>query len=601
MRVIVRKTWNLGTWLFRRGVFRRMAFTGILGFSPFLLPQVFAQTIAQNYKDVGQGNPISPCVFCADPTALEYNGRLYVYGTNDHQQYIRNGKKNSNGYGDIKSLVVFSTNDMANWTFHGTIDVSKVCTWAGNSWAPSAVWRTNDKGVDEFFIYFANGGGSVGVMKGSSPVGPFTSPNSQAMIRHGMAGVDPCNWLFDPGAVIDENGQGWIAFGGGDPQSTGSKLWPGNSRIAKLKPSMTALDGAAKNMPAPYLFEASELNMMNGRYVYTYKTSWSDRNDWNKFEGRNGQPAPSTCSMCYMVSDTPLDPDSWEYRGEYVPNEGSFPALGSDTGNNHTHLHKFGGNYYLFYHGNVLEKSMKNANAMDGSASGYRSLCVNKIEVDEETQTIEKVKMTKTGPPAIATLNPYEEQQAETMSSSGGINYEDFTNVTKVPNINSLGNDASKNLQIKIREGAWTMVRNVDFGTQGATKLTIRAKGTGKLEVRLNGKAAKTAATLEFSSTTIQEHSVDLDPTLFTGTYRVFFVFTSASSTSSVLFDSWQFFNKDTSGINNVEKSTLADEKTDSKVYSLSGRQASSKQGHGIVIEQYTDKQGVRHSSKRVK
>ena len=61
-----------------------------------------AQTIAANYKAVGEGNPISSCVFCADPTAIEYQGRLYVYGTNDHQQYIYNGKKNSNGYGNIK-------------------------------------------------------------------------------------------------------------------------------------------------------------------------------------------------------------------------------------------------------------------------------------------------------------------------------------------------------------------------------------------------------------------------------------------------------------------------------------------------------------------
>ena len=28
-------------------------------------------TTATNYKATGQGNPISPCVFCADPPALE--------------------------------------------------------------------------------------------------------------------------------------------------------------------------------------------------------------------------------------------------------------------------------------------------------------------------------------------------------------------------------------------------------------------------------------------------------------------------------------------------------------------------------------------------
>ena len=531
-----------------------------------------AQTLATDYKGTSNVNPISSCVFCADPTAIDYKGRLYVYGTNDHQQFIKNGKKGSNGYGNIKSLVVFSTDDMVNWTFHGTIDVGKVCTWAGQSWAPSAVWRTTDKGVDEFFIYFANGGGSVGVIKSTtSPVGPFKSPNSQAMIRHGMAGVDPCNWVFDPGAVIDENGVGWIAFGGGDPQSKGSKLWPGNSRIAKLKSSMTAVDGKAVNMPAPYLFEASELNIMDGKFVYTYNTSWSDRNDWSKFSKRNGQPAPSTCSMCYMVSDTPLDPESWEYRGEYVANPGSF---GFGSGNNHTHLQKFEGNYYLFYHSSMLEQSMKTG------ASGFRSIGVNKATVNESTQKIGKVTMSKTGITAIKKLNPYQLQQAETMSTSGGISYEDFTNITKVTSINTLGNDASKNLQVKMAAGAWTFLRGVDFGETGASKFTLNAKGTGTLEIRLASKTAKAAAIVDFSSTTISEHTVELDPTLFTGVKSVYFVFTKATN---VQFDSWQFFEPQPNSIQ--VPYALPEKSANTPMFDLNGRRMDKQSyGRGIYI-----------------
>ena len=47
-----------------------------------------AQLLIHEYKPVGEANPISPCVFCADPTAIDYKGRLYVYGTNDTQQYL---------------------------------------------------------------------------------------------------------------------------------------------------------------------------------------------------------------------------------------------------------------------------------------------------------------------------------------------------------------------------------------------------------------------------------------------------------------------------------------------------------------------------------
>lgn len=534
-------------------------------------------TIANDHKGSSNGNPISASVFCADPTAIEYEGRLYVYGTNDHQQYIKNNKKGSNGYGNIKSLVVFSTDDMVNWTFHGTIDVGKVCTWAGQSWAPSAVWREKENGTKEFFIYFANGGGSVGVMKSTkSPLGPYSSPLGQAMIRHGMAGVDPCNWVFDPGVVIDDNGVGWIAFGGGDPQDSNNKLMPGNSRIAKLKSSMTALDGAAVNLPAPYLFEASEINMMNGRYVYTYNTSWSDRNQWSSYDKRNGQSAPSSCSMCYMVSDNPLDPDSWEYRGEYVPNEGNF---GMGWGNNHTHLHKFNGNYYLFYHSTLLESSMKDKGEMSSDASGYRSIGVNKTTVNEQTQKINKMTLSKTGVSAIKNLDPYQLQQAETMASSGGVMYEDYKN-TKSVSKSSLGNDASENLYIKMKAGSWTSVRKVDFGSNGAKSFTLRAKGTGKMEIRLT-RTGKALATVEFSSTTFEDHVIEVDSTTFKGVKgNVFFVFTESTNAQ---FDAWQFSEELPTGI---QSATNRQAVTKKGTYDLNGRRIdASRNVHGIVIE----------------
>ena len=535
---------------------------------------VEAQTISRTYKTVSNGNPISPCVFCADPTALEYDGRLYVYGSNDSQQFVVNNKQGNNGYGAIKSLVVFSTDDMVNWTFHGTIDVGKLCSsWGWRfaaSWAPSVTWRVGANGKDEFFLYFANSGGSVGVLTANSPIGPWKSPLSKPLIDGDTPGVAPCNWIFDPGVVIDDNGTGWVAFGGGDPNSQGTKLMPGNSRIAKLKSSMIALDGKAVNLPAPYLFEASELNMMNGRYVYTYNTSWSDRNDWNSYAKRGSYPSPSSCSMCYMVTDDPLNPNAWEYKGEYVPNPGNF---GFGWGNNHTHLQKFQGNYYLFYHSMVLEQNMNTG------ASGFRSIGVEKVTVNESKQQINKVTMTNQGPAAIKKMDPYSLQQAETMSTSGGINYEDFSNIVKVTTLNSMGNDASKNLQVKMNKGAWTMVRNVDFGSEGANSFTLRTKGTGKLEIRLDNPNAKAAATVEFSSSVFLNHTVSVDPTLFKGVKKIFFMFMEATN---VYFDSWQFSLEQPSGI----QPFVSTEKTPSAVYDLSGRKHLSNQGlkSGVYI-----------------
>lgn len=552
-----------------------------------------AQTLATDYKGTGNNNPISANIFCADPTALEYNGRMYVYGTNDSQEFVANGKKGNNTYGKIKSLVVFSTDDMVNWTFHGTIDVKKICSWSGNSWAPSAVWRTNaETGEDEFFIYFANGGSNVGVLKSTvSPVGPFKSPNSQAMVRHGMPGVDPCTALFDPGAVIDENGIGWITVGGYAPN--GSKLQPNNVSIMKLKPSMTEVDGTAVKIQAPYHFEANELNFIGGKYVFTYCSHWDrDAAEWNTYKTEHNISAgmPGGGTMCYMVSDNPLDPDSWVYKDFYGPGV---------AGNNHSHLQKFKGRYYHIYHdhGDILLNVMKKAGAVDAGAGDYRSICVNEATVNESTATINRVTLSHEGVTQIKNLDPYEWQEAETMASCGGVEYEDFTNVKKNTKISSLGNDASQNMQVKMKAGSWISVRKVNFGT-GANRFTLRAKGTGTMDIRTSVSKG-TIVTVEFSSNELEDHIIEIPADKLEKIKGVknnlFFVVTAGEN---VYVDAWKFSKEQSSGILEVENSTPVNSIVR---YDLSGRRLSDAcQYRGIVIEQYTDNNGVRCTRKKL-
>ncbi len=553
---------------------------------------VHAQTVAPHHKGMSNGNPISASVFCADPTALEYNGRIYVYGTNDHQQFIKNGKKDGNGYGDIKSLVVFSSADMVNWTFHGTIDVAKICSsWGWRfaaSWAPSVTWRVAEDGTEEFFLYFANSGGSVGVLKANSPVGPWKSPLSKPMIDGDTPGVKPCSWVFDPGVVIDENGTGWIAFGGGDPNSSGSTLQPNNARFAKLKPSMTAIDGSAVKIPAPYHFEASELNIMNGKFVYTYCSSWAERQDidWNAYKEEQGinVAKPGSCTMCYMVSDDPLSTDSWTYKGVYGPHPG-FPSP-----NNHSHLHKFQGDYYYFYHWGPLMKSMIDVGEIDSSCDGYRSICVNKAVVNESSQTISPVVQDLKSVNSINYLNPYDMIEAETMANSGGISYEDFTNIQRDTRVSTLGNDASRNMQVKVKSGSWISQRSVNFGEKGASKFTLRAKGTGTIEIRVGRIGARSAGTIAFSSTEMEDQTIELDPAKFLNTKNIFFVITSADN---FFLDSWQFTEAQSDDIHEVESQSSSMEQS----YDLSGRRVS-KSHQGILIEQYTDQNGVKRHRK---
>ena len=114
----------------------------------------------------GMANPLLDFQFCADPTAIEYDGRLYVYGTNDHQQYE---EAQSNTYERIKSLVIMSTDDMVNWTYHGLIPVGEIAPWIIASWAPSVISVPQSDGGTLFSLYFSNSGWGTGVLQSKSP------------------------------------------------------------------------------------------------------------------------------------------------------------------------------------------------------------------------------------------------------------------------------------------------------------------------------------------------------------------------------------------------------------------------------------------------
>ena len=191
-------------------------------------------------------------------------------------------------------------------------------------------------------------------------------------------------------------------------------------------------------------------------------------------------------------------------------------------------------------------------------------------------------------------MNPYQLQQAETMASCGGVSYEDFKNIKPITSKNTMGNDASENMYINMAPKSWTAVRNVDFGEKGAKSFVLRAKGSGTLEFRL-GKNQNPIATVEFSSTEMQDHVFEIDPEVFKGTKNLFFlVFTQANN---VQFDSWQFFETAPSAITSVsDKATQP-----SARYDLNGRRLTDVNHSGLVIEQYQDANGTTRTRKRIK
>ena len=447
------------------------------------------------------GNPIVTSRLTADPYAIEYNGRVYVYGTNDSQQYFDSPDADNN-YTKIKTLNCYSSADMVNWTDHGEIKVAGstgAAKWAGNSWAPAVAHKTID-GKEKFFLYFANSANSIGVLEADSPTGPWKDPIGKALIDRDTPGcaLKDVPWLFDPAVLVDDDGTGYLYFGGiGDTAGKEESYIknPNCSRVIKLGDNMVSTVGEAQTIDAPYMFEDSGINKIGDKYYYSYCTNWT------ALDGRD----VDTANIAVMESDNPMT--GFKYVGTVLKNPGTY--FGS-YGNNHHCFLEFNGKYYAFYH------NKKDTTAI-GTKADFRTTYVDELNLGtngdftNQSGSIADTKMTVAGVPAVGTLNPFETVEAETFSMADGVG----TIANLLTSSNSLWSAANQSL-FNAEIGSYIGVSNVDFGTEGASRLTLKMSDSGNSDY--------------------QEYPTELNKKV-TGTHTLYFVFEK----ENVLIDSWKF------------------------------------------------------------
>lgn len=428
--------------------------------------------------DNGQNNPVADYMFFADPTCVEYEGRLYVYGTNDSQQMELTSPDSPNSYEKIHSFCVVSTEDMVNWTYHGTIDVQKAAPkCSGVSWAPSIVSRKEADGLTHFYMFYSSSGSGVGLITATSPVGPWHDPLGREFVLTGDPGIGDCPNPFDPGVMIDDNGTGWLVFGAGKT-ADGNDLYTRSQRIVRLDEDMIHAASDFIEIKAPYHFEANELNQIGGKYVYIYNTSWVDRTDWDMA----GTDAPTACCMSYMTSPTPLISESWKYEDNILRNPGD---EGLEHSNNHTHLHKYKGEWYMFYHTLCLQRTL-------GVTGGYRSICVDKIDVDEANAKISRGKMTMSGVTQLQQLDVTRPQPASQASATSGIVYEETETPGEVIVHATGAGQCFKVSGIKTPESANTLI--------------VKVKGKGTIALHAGKPDGPLLSTVEFDSDDWRNH-----------------------------------------------------------------------------------------------
>ena len=455
----------------------------------------------QCYKDKANNNPITTQRYSADPSVMVYNGRVYVYATNDVYEYNADGDVKENAYGKVKTINCFSTTDFVNWTDHGAIPVAGknleegapegAAKWANNSWAPCAAHKTID-GKEKFFLYFADNGSGIGVLTADSPEGPWTDPLGKQLVSRQTPTCDTVEWLFDPAVMVDDDGSAYLCFGGGVP--SGKDEHPMTARIVKLGADMISLDGEPVTIDAPYLFEDSGINKINGKYVYSYCTNWAS----GKKDG------VGTAVIAYMTSDSPMGP--YTYVGTVLPN----PSNLGGGGNNHHSIFEFNGELYIAYHTRSVDSQVF------GESRNYRSTHIDKLTVNEDG-IINKGTPTMTGVEQLGNFNPYQTVQAENIFRQYGIN------------VSGLGNTV-----VNASSGSFIGVKGADF-SKGLSTITVRAKAESdtKIDVRVGSERGTVIGTIDVkASEDFQDFTGNFEG--LSGTRDLYFTFNG-----NVVLDSW--------------------------------------------------------------
>lgn len=506
--------------------------------SPEELSSLFGGlTLGTSLKNYTDHNPIAIHDFGADPWALVYDDRVYLYLTGDALQYDE-GVLKVEAYGLIRHLHILSSGDLVNWTDHGDVIIGGpdgLAPWAnngeGNAWAPAAAYKISS-GKARFFLYWADNSRGIGVLTANSPTGPWTDPLKRYLISRDTPTCSESEvvWLFDPAVLIDDDGSAYLYFGGGTDGKPAAD--PGTGRVVKLGNNMISLAEDPEVLTVPYLFEDSGINKIGDTYYYSYCTNWGT--------GGNNLGIGSS-QIAYMTSQNPKGPFTFRSK---ILNAPASMFSGTNGTNNHHSIFEFKGKWYIAYHTQTLEKLMKDAGVMPNqlphpttganqSDSRYRNSHVDAVTINADG-TIAEITGTMTGVSQVGHLDPYQVTEAETIGVMAGINVKEDSN-------------AESGMAVtEIDSGDWLALYGVDFGSAGAKQFFCRVKvpqaGLGAIQIRLDAPDGTVAgyASIELAEGetggAYSELTVDLLQPI-TGVHDLVFVFYGEGWE----FDSWQF------------------------------------------------------------
>lgn len=308
----------------------------------FILPNTM-NVLGNKTSIPKEGNPIIKHKFTADPAAIVVDNKVYLYAGHDEcpdheNRYV------------MHEWLIFSSEDMVNWTEEATVNVTETFSWAkGDAWASEVVehegkfwWYVT---VEHESIH----GKAIGVAVSDSPAGPFKDARGSAIITNNMTTDVSISWDdIDPSCYVDENGQAYLYWG--------------NTQCyyVKLKSNMIEFEGEINRVTSlPFFTEAPYIHKKGDWYYLTYAYQFPEK-------------------TAYAMSKSPEGP--WEFKG--ILNE-----LAGNSNTNHQSIIEFKGKDYFIYHTGGIQPM---------GSSFRRSVCIDYLYYNPDG-TMKKVVMTSEG------------------------------------------------------------------------------------------------------------------------------------------------------------------------------------------------------------
>lgn len=423
-------------------------------------------------------NPIVQTLYTTDPAPMVYGDTCYVYTGHD---------EDGAEYYDMRDWRCYSTQDMVNWTDHGSPLSLATFSWAkSDAWAGQVIERNG-----KFYYYVPviakTGGNSIGVAVSDSPTGPFKDALGHPLCQ-GYGFIDPT-------VFIDTDGQAYLYFG--NP----------NLHYVKLNKDMISYSGSINKVNlTPQGFGARPNNKDRATLYEEGPWIYKRGNLYYLVFSAGGIPE----YISYSTSTSPTGP--WTYRGVIMPTEGK-------SFTNHSGIVDYKGNSYFFYHNGALP----------GGSGFARSVAVEQFNYNSDG-SIPTIKMSTTGPKAVGNLNPYKQTEAETICQESGVKTE------------ACG-EGGMNVSF-IENGDWIRVQGVNFAS-GAKSFEARVAtpyGGGNIELRLDSPTGKLIGTCPVTTTGNWQKYVTKTCTVSgaSGIHDLYFKFTGGGG-SLFNFNWWKF------------------------------------------------------------